>query len=62
MLRWLLGGCAVILTLCSVPLAAQEPSWVLKVAHSSSVGASAYDTARGQVYNHTAARSRKRKS
>jgi Kelch motif len=52
-LRWPLGGCVVLLTLCSAPMAAQEPNWVLKSPANSpparNGGAMAYDAARGQV-------------
>ena len=53
MLRWLLGGCLVLLTLCSVPLAAQEPNWTQKSPLNSPTArwrfGMAYDAARGQV-------------
>jgi hypothetical protein len=53
MVRWLAGGCVVVFTLCSAPLAAQEPNWVLKSPANSPPArthqAMAYDAARGHV-------------
>src|ERR1017187_9872894 len=53
MFRWPVGGCIALLTLCTAPLAAQEPNWVQKSPTNAPTPregqAMVYDEAHGNV-------------